>query len=100
MRRGLTWLCWGVLGLGFGLWLTALLRPDPLITPAAGFVPSIIVTDREGRPLRQLLTPEASRSRWSPLAAMSPHLIHAALAAEEPMTASVDSRDASGAGLC
>jgi penicillin-binding protein 1C len=83
MRRKFAWFCLGVFGLGFAVWLTALLCPDPLTRPSARFSPSIMVLDREGRPLRQLLSPDQSRSRWVPLSAMSPHLIHAALAAED-----------------
>jgi penicillin-binding protein 1C len=83
MLRKLTWTCLAVFVLGLGVWLAAWLLPDPLSRPSAKFSPSIMVTDRTGRPLRQLLSPDQSRSRWVPLAAMSPHLIHAALAAED-----------------
>ncbi len=83
MLRKITWFCLGVFGLGLAVWLAAWLLPDPLSRPSARFEPSIMVTDRAGRPLRQLLSPDQSRSRWVPLAGISPHLIHAALAAED-----------------
>ncbi|MBU1741359.1 MAG: penicillin-binding protein 1C, partial [Proteobacteria bacterium] len=83
MVRCLKWSLVGLVLVTAGVWLLAVVRPDPLTAPSAGFRPSIMVTDRQGRPLRELLSPSQSRSRWVPLAAMSPHLIHAALAAED-----------------
>ncbi len=64
----------------FGL---AVSGQDPLAGTRPGFQPSIRVEDRHGRLLREFLSAGDTRSQWAGLASFSPHLVQAALAAED-----------------
>ena len=44
---------------------------------------SLRVLDREGRPLREVLSDEGGRCRWIPLEEISPYAVRAAIAAED-----------------
>ncbi|MEW5724589.1 MAG: transglycosylase domain-containing protein, partial [Thermodesulfobacteriota bacterium] len=57
--------------------------PDLLARADTAFQPSVRIEDRQGRLLREFLSGRETRSRWTPLSEISPHLIHAALAAED-----------------
>jgi penicillin-binding protein 1C len=61
------------------LWL----MPDPLAKARPEFQPSVQIMDREGRLLREFLSDKDTRNQWTRLADLSPHLIDAALAAED-----------------
>ena len=83
MARVLKWSALVLVLIPVGLWMAAMILPDPLKWPTAGFAPSTMITDRGGRPLRELLSPAGTRIRWVSLDDVSPHIIHAALSAED-----------------
>ncbi len=57
--------------------------PDPLAGDRPHFQPSIKVEDRQGRLLREFPSNTETRSEWVALEDMSPHLVNAAVAAED-----------------
>ena len=61
------------------LWL----MPDPLAKARPSFQPSVQVLDREGRLLREFLSDQDTWNQWIRLSDVSPHLVNAALAAED-----------------
>lgn len=81
--------CWAVfgpalfLGVVIALWLGLEIVDDPLAPGRPGFQPSIRIEDRRGRLLREFLSSRETRSEWAGLENISPHLVHAAVAAED-----------------
>lgn len=75
----------GLLGLSALVGLLASLERlgDPLLQARLEYQPSILVEDRHGRLMREFLSGRDTRSQWVGRAALSPHLIHAAVAAED-----------------
>jgi membrane carboxypeptidase/penicillin-binding protein PbpC len=67
---------------------------DPLAGSRPAFAPSVRIEDRHGRLLREVLSEQDTRSEWRPLSAMSPCLVQAALAAEDPASTSTRHRSA------
>ncbi|MBF0530964.1 MAG: transglycosylase domain-containing protein, partial [Deltaproteobacteria bacterium] len=59
------------------------LLPDHLAEFQAREWPSVLVEDREGRVLREVLSSQETRSEWTPLSGISRHVAAAALAAED-----------------
>lgn len=70
----------GAAGLGV---LLSLYLPIPRSRLSPLPVLSLRVLDREGRPLREVLSDEGGRCRWVPLGEVSPFAVRAAVAAED-----------------
>ncbi|MBU2547420.1 MAG: penicillin-binding protein 1C [Proteobacteria bacterium] len=72
-----------VVCLGLALYQGLDLLADPLAGGRPTYQPSIRVEDRQGRLLREFLSSRETRSQWIALNQMSPHVVGAALAAED-----------------
>lgn len=67
--------------LGFFGWVAAV--PFPLEVLGHEAQSSTLVLDRQGRLLREVLSTEETRGRWTPLAELSPNLVLATIHAED-----------------
>ena len=74
-----------LLALAASLWANGLIdgTADPLSAGRPGFQASYRIEDRDGGLLYEVLSARDSRSQWSGLEDLSPHIIEAALAAED-----------------
>ncbi|MEW6265862.1 MAG: penicillin-binding protein 1C [Thermodesulfobacteriota bacterium] len=75
--------CLSLAAVGLALWSALELIPDPLLEAGPDPEPSLVVEDRAGRPLREFLSSLEARTQWTGLNDLSPHLVSAALAAED-----------------
>ena len=76
------WLFAGALAFAvFAAWVWFVPFPDELLTRQP--VEPFRVLDREGRPIREGLSPDGRRARWVPLSEISPNLVDATLVAED-----------------
>ncbi len=63
--------------------LTALVRTTHPFIPSSEHAQSLVITDRNGTPLREMLNPQEGATRWIALSAISPHLLRATILAED-----------------
>ena len=67
--------------IGFFTWVAAV--PFPVAVLGHDAQSSTLVLDREGRLLREVLSVDETRGRWTPLAELSPNLVLATIHAED-----------------
>ncbi|MDR2340063.1 MAG: penicillin-binding protein 1C [Deltaproteobacteria bacterium] len=82
LKRFLLWPLAAIVILLGAFWLSLGLFPDPM-EQGAGWDWTMRVTDREGRVLREFLSPSMSKRDFVPLPEVSPYLVAAVLAAED-----------------
>ena len=86
LRRPAAWAAAGafmLVCLGWAGWSALLLTRDPLAEPSAARAPSTVIEDRRGREIGRFLSQDRAWIYPAALDDVSPHLIHAALAAED-----------------